>query len=173
MLATLLLALFASQAVAPPADDPWGQPLNPPGFCRDLTAMIAASGETPVAFASLKPAGKGDGEWSPSGGLDGMRWCRVGRYGGAAEQPASPSLRCGREAWGPVAESRAQLARAVEACTDVAPSTEPDDRPASGRDRETRFETAAWTLTLTEVGCDRCKGMPRVELRLTPKAPLS
>ncbi len=172
MLVALLLALFASEAASPPAGDPWGRPLQAPGFCRDLTGLIAASAETPVPFASLKPPETRLAEWSPTGGLDGMRWCRVGRYGGAADQPAPPALRCGRDAWGPVAENRLELARAVQTCTGVAPSPQPG-LPAYERDNDTRFETATWTLTLTEVGCDRCKGMPRVELKLTPKAPRS
>lgn len=171
MLATLLLALLA-QAATPPADDPGSRLFNAPGFCRDLTALIAASAETPAPFASLTSTGKADGERPPGASLDGMRWCRIARYAAAAGQPAWPTLHCGRDAWGPVAESRLELARAVQACTAVAPSTEPDDRTAYQRGGETRFETAAWTLTVTEQGCDRCKGMPRVELRLTPRAPL-
>lgn len=166
MLAALLFALAVAGASSPVADPPWAAPIDQPAFCRDLTAMIAASAETPTPFASVtRPGDERKGQWSPTTGVDAFGWCHIARYG--EKDGARIGLRCQRISRDELAKTRAETAQAVRDCTGVEPLPSAAD-PREWR-RQTVFETTAWTIHVVEIGCDRCRGMPSVELRLEPR----
>lgn len=161
MFAALLFATALNDAAGSGAAT-LAERLKPSAFCRDLQNLIAETDQAnEYPFYDFREPPK-------VRKLTGFDSCRI-EHGFRNSPPPPPnrhvsrSVVCSAYSYAPLEQSRLEVIQAIQACTAVAP------RPVRTNDETLiGFESDDWMLTIEDIGCDRCVGVPSVVIRIVP-----